>query len=577
MNRQKTAFLLAATGMIASIALGAKTHPSLVDPATAKCVTCHEAVLANPVKHAAAIDGGCTTCHEFTKAEGKMSVKLSADEPQLCVTCHDPLSSAASGKFAAPHAPVTAACTSCHSPHSTANAHLLASTPPELCLTCHAADDVNKSHKRTVSNSQCLLCHAPHGSENKGMVIASKQHPPFAERSCDSCHRQGTIARAKPKNNVCFACHDEKAFRAAFVHTAVKQGKCTGCHDPHMGTRDKFVRADGTALCTSCHAAIKAKIELPGAHPPAKDGCTTCHDPHKSANARQLIDAVPALCVTCHDATDKDLAKKHLGADLTKAGCLGCHDPHGAAGKSLLLAGSLHPPFAEHACNSCHQQQSAEKFVASTKTQVCVACHSDIEQLAAKAKVHHPALDAAECTDCHSPHASREDHLVKLPAGGECTACHADKAPDSGEFAHGAIAFLGCRSCHEPHGSEQPKLLRVEGNKLCLGCHDASTRKTDKNANVLLLDHFRLSGDKAEQAGEMTALISGGDHISNHPVPGHRATGTPTPEELKRGGSNFKGELGCLTCHDPHKGRAKNHFKGNVASAADLCLTCHKK
>lgn len=573
---QRSAFS-ALAAILVSAALDAKPHPSLVDPATAKCGTCHEAVLAKTVKHPAALDNGCTACHEFTRAEGKMQVKLSADEPQLCLPCHDAMTKAAEGKFAAPHAPVTANCTSCHNPHSSVQPHLLIDVVPALCVSCHAAADVDKSHKRIVSGSPCLGCHAPHGSENKSMLLSAKQHPPFAERSCESCHRQGTIARARPKNNVCFACHDEKSFQAKFVHSAVKQGRCTACHDPHMSERAKFVRADGPALCTGCHAAIKAKIEGKGAHPPAADSCTTCHDPHKSANPRQLTDTVPALCVTCHDAADKALAKKHLQADLTKTDCLGCHDPHGSEGKSLLVRGSVHPPFAEGSCNSCHDGASTAKFIAPKTNDLCVACHSNIEEIVAKAKTHHPALDAADCTDCHTPHASRQDRLVKLPAGGECTSCHADKAPETGEFAHGAIPFLGCRACHEPHGGERPKLLRAEGDALCLGCHAFETRKTDAANNVVLLDHFKLSGARAEQASAMTVLTRVGDHIGNHPLAGHRATGAPTADELKRTTTSFKGELGCLTCHDPHKGRAKDHFRNNAATAADLCLTCHRK
>jgi predicted CXXCH cytochrome family protein len=559
-----------------SLATG-KVHPSLVNPATAKCVTCHEAVMSKSVKHPAALDGGCTNCHEFAKAEGKTTVVLSGDEPQLCVTCHDTMSKAAEGTLAAPHAPVTSACTSCHDPHSAAQANVLNDLPPALCLTCHDAADVDKNHKRSVSTSQCLSCHAPHGSENKGMLVAAKEHPPFAERSCDSCHRQGTIARAKPKTNVCFACHDETAFQAKFVHTAVKQGKCTGCHEPHLAARDKFVRADGPALCTGCHAAIKAKIDADGAHAQAKDDCSTCHHPHQSANPAQLNDSVPALCLTCHDASDKELTAKHLQADLTKTDCLTCHDPHGSREKSLLVNGSLHPPFAEKSCNSCHASETAAKFIATTAKELCVACHSDVEETAAKAKFQHAALEAADCTECHTPHASREERLVKLPAGGECTGCHADQAAGKDEYAHGAIGFLGCRACHEPHGGERPRFLRAEGDKLCLGCHEANTRKTGEANTVLLLDHFKLTGEKAAEAGRMTTLAFVGDHIGNHPLAGHRATGKPTDAELKQTSTTFTGELGCLTCHDPHKGRSSNHFRGNAATTADLCLTCHKK
>jgi predicted CXXCH cytochrome family protein len=166
---------------------------------------------------------------------------------------------------------------------------------------------------------------------------------------------------------------------------------------------------------------------------------------------------------------------------------------------------------------------------------------------------------------------------VKLPGGGECTGCHSDKAAEKDEYAHGAIGFLGCRACHEPHGGERPHLLRAEGDTLCLGCHEASTRKTDEAGSVTLLDHFKVSGERAAEAGRMTALTYVGDHIGNHPLAGHRTTGKPTDAELKQTATTFSGELRCLTCHDPHKGRSINHFRGNAATSADLCLTCHKK
>ena len=103
------AYALVLLSLAVALAASGRDHPSLVNPATAKCATCHEAVMANPVKHPPALDGGCTSCHQFTKAGGKTTVKLAADQPQLCLTCHAAMSKAAAGTLAAPHAPVTSA------------------------------------------------------------------------------------------------------------------------------------------------------------------------------------------------------------------------------------------------------------------------------------------------------------------------------------------------------------------------------------------------------------------------------------------------------------------------------------
>jgi predicted CXXCH cytochrome family protein len=564
--------LLASTG--SGDSSGAQ-HPSLVDPSKTRCTTCHDAVLAKSVRHSAALESGCSNCHQFVKEDGKTTVHLVSGEPQLCVACHDPISAAAEGSLASPHAPVTVACSNCHDPHSSGHAHLLASSVPPLCVTCHDTPALDAGHQRSVANSDCLACHVPHGGVHARMLSASNEHPPFAERSCAACHRQGTIARARPRNNVCFACHDETSFDAAFVHTAVKKGQCAGCHDPHLGAEPRFLRATGVSMCTACHIAIEAKLGgFP--HAPAGDDCSTCHDPHGEKFARQIRDSIPTLCTTCHDASDAALTAKHLDAALEQTDCRACHDPHGSSASSLLLTHSVHPPFAD-GCNACHASQSAVELAGKTRTELCVACHADIQEAAHTATTPHAAMDIAECTECHTPHVSDEPTLLKLSAGMECTGCHTEKEAGDGEFAHGAVPFLGCRGCHEPHGGARPALLRAGGDDLCLGCHEKSRLRVDHADNVTLLGHFTLSGPEAAAALRMPFLQRFGDHIYNHPVIGHRATGTPSREELKTSDKSFTGELRCHTCHDPHKGSSINHFRGEVATDADLCLTCHRK
>lgn len=547
-----------------------------MDPASAKCATCHAALLAQAVKHPVVSE--CLTCHEFKKTDGKTVVGFVAPQTELCVTCHDAMSAAAAGKVAAPHAPVTAGCTDCHNPHTTVEKSLLKAAPPALCIECHDAAGLQSSHKRAVASSICTSCHTPHGSETKAMLLSAKQHVPFAERSCASCHRQGTIARTKPKATICFACHDEKRFTGTSVHSAVKQGKCTGCHEPHLSPRDKLVRNEGPALCVTCHAAIKAKIESAGAHPPAREDCTTCHDPHQSNQGFQLHEAVPSLCITCHDASDKALVARHLGADMTRIDCVSCHDPHGSAEKPLITTGSIHMPFRERSCKSCHTGGAKEIVSAGTKD-LCLACHGEIRTLISEAKVSHPAMEMAECTECHAPHASKQDHLIKFAGGAECTSCHSDKSPDKDEVQHGAIGLFGCRGCHEPHGGNRARLLRADSpTALCLGCHDTSTRKRDESkGEVVILDHFRFTGAAAVQVNAITALRVRDGVVVDHPINGHRATGKPTPEELNHVETVFSGELGCLTCHDPHKGPSAQHFAGGAKSSADLCVRCHKK
>ncbi|MHB0968500.1 MAG: cytochrome c3 family protein [Thermoanaerobaculia bacterium] len=549
-------------------------HPSLVDPATTKCITCHADRLAGPVVHPPANDD-CMTCHEFSKDGKKTRVALASPQSELCTMCHGDLADAAAGKLTASHFPVTDACTNCHNPHSSKQQKLLIGAVPPLCLTCHDGASIDPKHGRTVSRSDCRGCHLPHGSANAKLLKAAAQHPPFADKNCQTCHKRGGVGRAdKGSARVCYACHagKEDKFAKGVVHTIVRQGRCEGCHDPHLSDKPKFLLRSQPELCLTCHSDVAKKLAGASAHPPAKDDCSTCHDPHRSDNPYQLSDAPKALCATCHDTSDKDLSRKHLGADLTKADCLGCHDPHGSTEKSLILARSVHPPFAERSCEVCHEEGA--KLGEGAAKDTCLACHSEAGDAIGKAAVQHPAMEIADCSTCHSPHASAQAKLIREPAGGECFACHDDKKAATDEVQHGVIAMFGCESCHEPHGGSRAKLLRDDVDQLCLSCHDGGRwKESEDGKTVTLAGRFEMPAAGAEKI--RTLKMIGAD--PEHPITGHRALGTPTEKELAGTKTKFRGSLSCLTCHDPHKGKSRQLFAGGKTSAMEVCLACHEK
>ena len=230
--------VLIAGGLLLAVAAGAapKDHPSLVNPEKTDCSNCHAELMSNPVVHAAAKDG-CLQCHEFSKQEKKTLVAPVAVGIELCTMCHSELAGAAAGKVAAPHYPVTDSCTGCHNPHSTKEPKLVISPLPALCLTCHDAATIDPAHGKSVSRGDCRSCHLPHGGPNAKLLRAANQHAPFADKTCQSCHKRGGVGRGdKGSAKVCFACHtdQQEAFGKGVIHTVVKQGKCEGCHDPHL-------------------------------------------------------------------------------------------------------------------------------------------------------------------------------------------------------------------------------------------------------------------------------------------------------------------------------------------------------
>ena len=183
-------------------------------------------------------------------------------------------------------------------------------------------------------------------------------------------------------------------------------------------------------------------------------------------------------------------------------------------------------------------------------------------------------MEVGRCADCHNPHASAQDHLVKLPAGGECYDCHDDKFPDKGESAHSVISLIGCRACHEPHGGSRPALLREDPDQLCLSCHDPGKAGVEEDSpTTVLLDRFTVDTRKIRN---MPSLRLSADGQRGHPVANHRVLGTATEEELKHVETTFSGELHCLTCHDPHKGRF-DLLKWKAAGSLQACINCHPK
>jgi predicted CXXCH cytochrome family protein len=176
--------------------------------------------------------------------------------------------------------------------------------------------------------------------------------------------------------------------------------------------------------------------------------------------------------------------------------------------------------------------------------------------------------------DCHDPHASNQNSLVKQPGGGVCFNCHDDKAPGQDETGHGIIDLAGCQSCHEPHGGSREKLLAADEPDLCLDCHDLRKMPSEEPDGTIKLRGLFSVAKSVAQAAASLVLSADGQH--DHPIQGHRVLGELTPEELHTTESPFRDTFTCRTCHDPHKGRT-GLLAGKVASRSEACAQCHMK
>jgi predicted CXXCH cytochrome family protein len=557
------------------------SHPSLVQVDGTMCAACHDDLLEDrAVVHPPASDD-CSVCHEVTVADDGTKVAFAETEPALCLMCHDEWTAAVEAELESPHFPVTDSCVTCHDPHASDEPHLLVAPGAEVCTACHDLLDLDAPHGgQLTATTDCATCHQPHGSENPRLLNASRLHRPFDEGSCDACHRKpfGNRMRLRSRGDrLCTACHGdmrEGAAEGATVHAALRDYRgragCLNCHDPHMSGFAPLLKAGGPDLCRSCHSEVVDSARAETGHAVAADDCLACHQPHVSDEATLLLSPAEELCTMCHDIEDSELVGAHLGADLAGKDCTECHSPHGA-GHPTLLARNVHAPLLD-GCDTCHEG-AWNQLMEDGESPLCLICHDDIGEHADSAEFPHPAMEVARCADCHNPHASAQNKLVKWPAGAVCTECHEDQAAGPGEVSHAIIRLVGCEACHDPHGGDSETLLRKNGDALCLSCHGPnSVPLADGETTVRLMDRFEIAAKDSPTALQLSA-----DNVWGHPILGHRVAGVPTEEVLRRVDTTFDGELSCLICHDPHKGRSSELLQWDAASAMDACLHCHPK
>jgi predicted CXXCH cytochrome family protein len=221
------------------------------------CARCHRGLSKQKVVHAA-MQMGCATCHGAVDAAvvphritGKVAKGLTAEQGELCLTCHD------KAKFEKKvvHAPLGMGCTACHDPHASANEKLLTAVVPALCTECHAKDDfTGKVVHAPVGGGMCMACHDPHSADRSSLL------PTQVTAMCLECH--GDIKK-KPHVVAGFGgsghpLGDEK--RPAPVADSLRPGKafsCVSCHEPHRSNFRRLSRIDpgsGMGMCQKCHA-----------------------------------------------------------------------------------------------------------------------------------------------------------------------------------------------------------------------------------------------------------------------------------------------------------------------------------
>ena len=103
-------------------------------------------------------DRSCASCHD-----ARASNRLRQEGNDLCFSCHKAI---ITGKRVV-HVPALAECLLCHRPHQSENVRLLQQPLPDMCLMCHAREDMLAVHGEI---GECLSCHNPHESDEDRLL-----------------------------------------------------------------------------------------------------------------------------------------------------------------------------------------------------------------------------------------------------------------------------------------------------------------------------------------------------------------------------------------------------------------------
>lgn len=387
--------------------------------------------------------------------------------------------------------------------------------------------------KPGAKGKACLGCHATFADTLKQPFV----HTPVKNGDCSDCHDphasdHGKLLEAEP-SKICVSCHgDVVPAKAESVHANVVEGNCTKCHDPHGSANKGNLLKGGNELCFGCHADLaKSVAEAKFKHPPVAKSCLTCHSPHAGETTKNLLlKASPAVCVSCHNPDQPAFQKAHLNYPVARGDCGSCHDPHGSSQPSLLWA-TVHMPVKNRMCAQCHYDASSPQALATKKSglEVCKACHSETVNTAlGEDRIHWPVVDRKACLNCHRPHASRVGKLLKAEEKSLCGGCHGDAVARQARSAtkHEPILEGNCTICHRPHSS--PSVFLFDGatvTDVCEKCHEWQKH-------------------------------------SAHPI------GTKVVDPRNR---NLT--LDCLSCHRTH-GTPNKHLT-HFDTKKDLCVQCH--
>jgi len=217
---------------------------------------------------------------------------------------------------------------------------------------------------------------------------------------------------------------------------------CYDCHDgwrEHIEdpSRDNINKASDLLpsaqgeVCGRCHVTPhQSAMVSTDPHFKADLSCSSCHSVHGNKNEFLVKEDLDNFCVSCHLSTAMEFQQRSASGNIR---CVDCHD------LSSMTPAEFDIGF-DWRCQNCHEEKSGPFLY------------------------EHPVayehlVEGGSCVECHEPHGSVNDRLIRQSGRTLCLQCH--NLPSGHVTNHGALGSkYNCIQCHsEIHGSFSNRLL----------------------------------------------------------------------------------------------------------------------
>ncbi len=301
-------------------------------------------------KHMAMGTLACTTCHPGA-VTSHSSRDVLTPTPLLCDRCHGS-NHADTGNVQSSNEPL-GACAACHLGYEPSHGNRVAK------FEIPAPNLVFDHQKHAARNIGCAQCH---GAVQEIGLATREQLPRM--RGCLGCHQHPDSAARGDARGACETCHLAMSdSEGARITTSFPTGKLfpprwmhNAQHDADFLTRHKYVAANDSSFCASCHR---------------EDECVACHDGR--VRPRSIH---PSDYLSMH-AVEASLASSRCSScHREQSFCLSCHQRLGVSMSGPTARtepGRFHPP--KEIWSDAPRRPGHHALEAMRNLNACVSCH----------------------------------------------------------------------------------------------------------------------------------------------------------------------------------------------------------